>query len=150
VDRQQRHHADVGGRHGLFLSDRAGTINLFSYDRKTRQVAQLTRHDDFDIMSASAGPDAIVYEQAGYIHLLDTATRKARRLAIEVTADFPWARPQLKKVAPMIRAASLSPTGVRAAFEARGDILTLPAEKGKRAQPDGDLRRPRAQPGVVA
>jgi len=113
-----------------FLSDRAGTINLFSYDRKTRQVAQLTRHDDFDIMSASAGPDAIVYEQAGYIHLLDTATKKARRLAIEVTADFPWARPQLKKLAPMIRAASLSPTGVRAAFEARGDILTLPAEKG--------------------
>jgi len=113
-----------------FLSDRTGTINLFSYDRRTRQVAQLTRHDDFDIMSASAGPDAIVYEQAGYIHLLDTATRKTQRLSIEVTADFPWARPQLKKVAGMIRSAVLSPTGVRAAFEARGDILTLPAEKG--------------------
>jgi tricorn protease len=113
-----------------FLSDRAGTINLFSYDRRTRQVAQLTHHDDFDIMSASAGPDAIVYEQAGYIHLFDTATKTSRRLAIEVAADFPWARPQLKKVASMIRAASLSPTGVRAAFEARGDIFTVPAEKG--------------------
>ena len=59
-----------------FLSDRNGTTNLFSYDPRTKQVAQLTRHDDFDIMSASAGPDAIVYEQAGYIHLVDTATRK--------------------------------------------------------------------------
>jgi tricorn protease len=114
-----------------FLSDRTGAINLFSYDRRTKQVAQLTRHDDFDIMSASAGPDAIVYEQAGYIHLVDTATRKAQRLSIEVTADFPWARPQLKKVAGMIRSAVLSPTGVRAAFEARGDIHTLPAEKGQ-------------------
>ena len=114
-----------------FLSDRAGTTNLFSYDPRTKQVAQLTRHDDFDIMSASAGPDAIVYEQAGYIHLVDTATRKAQRLSIEVTADFPWARPQLKKVASMIRSAVLSPTGVRAAFEARGDIHTLPAEKGQ-------------------
>ena len=114
-----------------FLSDRSGTTNLFSYDRRTKQVAQLTRHDDFDIMSASAGSDAIVYEQAGYIHLVDTATRKAQRLAIEVTADFPWARPQLKKVASMIRSAVLSPTGVRAAFEARGDIFTLPAEKGQ-------------------
>ena len=113
-----------------FLSDRAGTNNLFSYDLKTRQVAQLTRHDDFDIMGASAGPDAIVYEQAGYIHLLDTTTRKAQRLSVEVTADFPWARPQLKKLAGMIRSAVLSPTGVRAAFEARGDILTVPAEKG--------------------
>jgi tricorn protease len=114
-----------------FLSDRGGTTNLFSYDARTRQVAQLTRHDDFDIMSASAGPDAIVYEQAGYIHLVDTATRTARRLSIEVTADFPWARPQMKKVASMIRSAVLSPTGVRAAFEARGDIHTLPAEKGQ-------------------
>ena len=114
-----------------FLSDRNGTTNLFSYDARTRQVAQLTRHDDFDIMSASAGPDAIVYEQAGYIHSVDTATGEARRLSIEVTADFPWARPQLKKVAGMIRSAVLSPTGVRAAFEARGDIHTLPAEKGQ-------------------
>jgi tricorn protease len=114
-----------------FLSDRSGTTNLCSYDARTRQIAQLTRHDDFDIMSASAGPDAIVYEQAGYLHLVDTATRKAQRLAIEVQADFPWARPQLKKVASMIRSAVLSPTGVRAAFEARGDIHTLPAEKGQ-------------------
>ena len=114
-----------------FLSDRSGTTNLFSYDPSTKQVAQLTRHDDFDIMSASAGADAIVYEQAGYIHLVDTATRKPQRLAIEVNADFPWARPQLKKVASMIRSAVLSPTGVRAAFEARGDIHTLPAEKGQ-------------------
>jgi tricorn protease len=114
-----------------FLSDRHGTTNLFSYDPRSKQVAQLTRHDDFDIMSAAAGPDAIVYEQAGYIHLVDTATRKAQRLAIDVTADFPWARPQLKKVASMIRSAILSPTGVRAAFEARGDIHTLPAEKGQ-------------------
>ena len=114
-----------------FLSDRGGATNLFAYDRRTKQVAQLTRHDDFDIMSASAGADAIVYEQAGYIHLFDTATKKTQRLPIEVTADFPWARPQLKRVAGMIRSAVLSPTGVRAAFEARGDIFTLPAEKGQ-------------------
>jgi tricorn protease len=114
-----------------FLSDRAGTTNLFSYDRRTRQAAQLTHHTDFDIMSASAGSDAIVYEQAGYIHLVDGATRKAQRLAIQVTADFPWARTQLKKVGPMIRSSALSPTGVRVVFEARGDIHTLPTEKGQ-------------------
>jgi tricorn protease len=75
-----------------FLSDRNATANLFSYDPRSKQVAALTRHDDFDIMSASAGPGAIVYEQAGYIHLVDTATRKAARLTIDVAGDFPWAR----------------------------------------------------------
>jgi tricorn protease len=113
-----------------FLSDRNFTTNLFSYRLDTRQLTQLTHHDDFDIMSASAGSDAVVYEQAGYIHLLEAKTGKARQLTIDVSGDFPWARPQFKKAAGMIRGAALSPTGVRAAFEARGEILTVPAEKG--------------------
>jgi tricorn protease len=113
-----------------FLSDRNFTINLFAYRTDTKQLTQLTQHDDFDIMSASAGQDAIVYEQAGYIHLVDAATGKGKRLPIDVSGDFPWARPQFKKVAGMIRHAALSPTGVRAAFEARGEIFTVPAEKG--------------------
>src|SRR5437763_498671 len=113
-----------------FLSDRNHTVNLFSYRLDTRQVAQLTRHDDFDIMTASAGSDAIVYEQAGYIYLVDADSGRANKLNINVTGDLPWARPQFKKVASMIRNSALSPTGVRAAFEARGEIFTVPAEKG--------------------
>src|SRR2546423_1613447 len=113
-----------------FLSDRNHTVNLFSYRLDTRQVAQLTRHDDFDIMTASAGPDAVVYEQAGYIYLVDSGSGRANKLDINVTGDLPWARPQFKKVVSMIRNSALSPTGVRAAFEARGEIFTVPAEKG--------------------
>ncbi|MCA1590470.1 MAG: protease, partial [Acidobacteria bacterium] len=113
-----------------FVSDRNHIANLFSYKTGSRQVAQLTNHEDFDIMNASAGADAIVYEQAGYVHLVDTKTGRSQRLNIDVTGDLPWARPQFKKVANMIRSAVLSPTGVRAAFEARGEIFTVPAEKG--------------------
>jgi len=118
------------GNSVYFLSDRSGTTNLFVYRLDSKQMTQLTEHDDFDIMSASAGPDAIVYEQAGYIHLLETRTGASRRLDIDVTGDFPWARPYFRKIAGQIRSASLSPTGARAAFEARGEIVTVPAEKG--------------------
>lgn len=113
-----------------FLSDRGQTVNLFAYRVDTKALVQLTRYDDFDIKSASAGPDAVVYEQAGYIYLVETKSGQPRRLAIDVSGDFPWARPQFKKVAGMIRSAALSPTGVRAVFEARGDIFTVPVEKG--------------------
>ncbi|HZN09216.1 MAG TPA: PDZ domain-containing protein [Pyrinomonadaceae bacterium] len=113
-----------------FLSDRNHTMNLFSYRTDTKQVTQLTQHDDFDIMTASAGADALVYEQAGYIHLVDAKSGKSTRLNIEATGDLPWARPQFKKVASMIRSSTLSATGVRAAFEARGEIFTVPTEKG--------------------
>ena len=113
-----------------FLSDRNHTTNLFAYNAGSKQVTQLTRHDDFDIMTASAGADAIVYEQAGYIHLVEASSGKARRLTIDVAGDFPWARPQFKRVVSMIRNSSLSPTGIRAVFEARGEIFTVPTEKG--------------------
>lgn len=113
-----------------FLSDRNGATNLFVYDAGTRQVKQLTRHADFDVMNASADNDAIVYEQAGYVHLFDVKTGQSRQLTIDAVGDFPWAVPQFKRVATMIRGAALSPTGVRAAFEARGEIFTVPTDKG--------------------
>ena len=113
-----------------FLSDRNHTVNLFSYRTDTKQINQLTQHNDFDIMTASAGADAIVYEQAGYIYLVDAKSGKPARLNIEATGDLPWARPQFKKVVSMIRNSALSATGVRAAFEARGEIFTVPTEKG--------------------
>jgi tricorn protease len=113
-----------------FLSDRSFTTNLFSYNSDTKELKQLTRHDDFDIANASAGPDAIVYEQAGYIHLVDAKTGQSRRLNIEVMGDMPWARAGIRRVASMIRSSSLSPSGVRVALEARGDIFTVPVEKG--------------------
>jgi len=124
-----------------FLSDRNFVTNLFAYRPDTKQVTQLTRHDDFDVMSASAGADAIAYEQAGYIHLLDIASGMTKRLAIEVNGDLPWARPQFKTLAAAIRNAALSPTGARAVFEARGEIVTVPAEKG-------DFRNLTQSPGV--
>jgi tricorn protease len=113
-----------------FLSDRNHTINLFAYNGDTKQVRQLTNHDDFDVMTASAGSDAIVYEQAGYIYLVEAKNGQGRRLNIQVNGDLPWARPQFKKVASMIRNSVLSPTAQRAVFEARGEIFTVPAEKG--------------------
>jgi tricorn protease len=114
-----------------FLSDRNFTTNLFAYRLDTKELKQVTHHEDADVMTAGAGPDAVVYEQNGYIHLLDAASGTSRQLNIQVNGDFAWARPQLKKVGPMIRDAVLSPTGVRAAFAARGDIFTVPAEKGE-------------------
>ena len=113
-----------------FVSDRDFTANLFAYHTDTKQLSKITNHDDFDIMSASAGPDAVVYEQAGYIHLVDAKTGKDKQLDIQVTGDLPWTRPEFKKVDNMIRAARLSPGGVRAAFEARGEIFTVPSAKG--------------------
>jgi tricorn protease len=129
------------GDHVYFLSDRDFTTNVFAYSPASGEVEQLTEHDDFDVKSAAAGPDALVYEQAGYVHLLDLASRASRRVPIEVDADLPWARPRFANVAGLVRAMTLSPTGARAAFEARGEVLTVPTG-------EGDTRNLTRTPGV--
>ncbi|MEW6742281.1 MAG: PDZ domain-containing protein [Planctomycetota bacterium] len=114
-----------------FLSDRHRIRNLFAYEPATQRLRQLTQHTDFDVKTASAGPDAIVYEQAGRIHIYDLRTETGNALPITITADLPQTRPRYENVAEQIRGMALSPTGTRAVFEARGDIFTVPAKKGE-------------------
>jgi tricorn protease len=113
-----------------FLSDRNGPVTLFAYDTTTKKVSELIQNSGFDLKDASAGPGAIAYEQFGEIHLFDLKTATSHKVEIRVTGDLPEVRPRLEKVATQIVSASLSPTGARALFEARGEILTVPAEKG--------------------
>lgn len=125
-----------------FLSDRSGPATLFSYDPATRKVDKLLDNPGPDIVSASAGPGAIVYQRMGEIHLFDLASGKAKKLDIRVSGDLPSVQPRWVGLADAIQSASLSPTGVRAVFEARGEIVTVPAEKG-------DARNLTRTPGVA-
>jgi tricorn protease len=113
-----------------FLSDRGGEFNLYSFDPKSKDVKQLTRFTDFPIIDATAGGGKIVFEQAGYLHAFDPASGKESRLKIGVAADLMETRPRFAKGTKYVRNSSLSPSGARVAFEFRGEIVTVPAEKG--------------------
>jgi len=116
-----------------YLSDGNEVIryNLYAYDIPTGQRRPLTEYSDYDIQWPSIGPGAIVYHHAGYLHVMDLATGQDRRLTVQVHDEGLSARPGLKNVASYIQNFGISPTGVRAVFEARGDIFTVPAEKGE-------------------
>lgn len=113
-----------------FRSDRNGEFNLFAYDLASRSVSQLTAHDDFPVLNASAAQGRIVYEQAGRLHVYEVAGRRATPLTIGVAVDLPELRPRFAKGAKWARDASLSPSGARVVVNFRGDIVTVPAEKG--------------------
>jgi tricorn protease len=113
-----------------FLSDRNGPVTLFAYDPKSKSLKQVVENKGFDLKTVSAGPDALVYEQFGGIFVLDPKTGASKKVDIHLSGDLPATRAHFEKVADKIQAASISPTGARAVFEARGDILTVPAEKG--------------------
>jgi tricorn protease len=119
----------VGGA-VYFRSDRNGEFNLFSYDTTSKAITQLTTHSDFPVLSAAASKSRIVYEQAGYLHLFDLASKQTTRVKIGVAGDLLETRPRFVKGAQYVRNVALSPSGARAAFEFRGEIVTAPAEKG--------------------
>jgi tricorn protease len=113
-----------------FLSDREGPVTLFYYDIKTKKVTRAIANHGLDFKSASAGPGAIVYEQFGELHLYDLKTGQTKAVAVTLAGDLPELRPHFVNVAKRLRNADISPNGLRAVFEARGEILTVPADKG--------------------
>ena len=112
-----------------FLSDRDYAVNVWAWETG-KPPRQVTRFKDADVKYLAAGGGSLVIEQDGYLHTLDPATGTARKLTISVHGDFPWARPRWSDVSRSIANAALSTTGKRALFQARGEIFTVPVEKG--------------------
>src|SRR5277367_5271872 len=113
-----------------FLSDRNGAVTLFAYETKTKAVKQVVENKGLDMKSLSAGPDALVYEQFGGIYVFDPGSDSSKKVEIHISGDLPATRPHYEKVGDKIQNAGISPSGARAVFEARGEILSVPAEKG--------------------
>lgn len=113
-----------------FISDRDGVANVWAYDTGTKALAQVTRFTDFDVKTLDTGAGAVVFEQAGVIHELDPKTGKEHVVNIAVSGDFPWMMPRWDDVSARLGSLSLSPTGKRVLAEARGEVFTIPAEKG--------------------
>ncbi len=114
-----------------YLSERDYASNIWSYDIGTKEEKQITFHKKFDVKSLDASAEHIVYEQGGYLHLLNPETGDAQQLTITVNGDMNFARPRWENVsAGQLANPNLSPTGKRAIFEHRGEIFTVPKENG--------------------
>ena len=115
-----------------FVSDRGASQrnNIWAEDLGTGAVRQITQFIDFDITFPSIGPDAIVFLAGGLLYTLNLSTEKASEVQVRVVTDATTLRPHTAKADTLANAPSVSPSGKRVAFEARGDIVTVPAERG--------------------
>jgi tricorn protease len=113
-----------------FISDRDGVANVWEYETNSKKLSQVTKFTDFDVKALDAGAGTLVFEQAGYVHELDPNNGKDHLVDITVAGDFPWMMPNWKDVTSRMTNLALSPTGKRVVVEARGEVFTIPAEKG--------------------
>ena len=116
----------------LFISDRNDdkVFNLFRYDRDDGSITQISRERRWDVRSASVNGTSIVYEAGGQLKFVDVESRDTSAIEIEITADLPQRRVQWKDASRTIQWVGLSPSAQRAIVTARGDVFTVPLDKG--------------------
>jgi tricorn protease len=119
------------GERICFASDRDGKLNLYAYELATDKVAKLTNNETWDVRwPSSDGAARIVYELNGELRVLDMKTAQDQALAVFVPNDGVAMRPSRVSVEKYVEDFTLSPKGERALFVARGDVFTVPIEKG--------------------
>ena len=126
----------------FFMSDRNLDMSLFSFAKGEDDVTEHVVKKGADIKYVGSNNKQIVFAREGYLYVYDPQTNNTTQLVVDVLKDNPHIRPFFKTVDREIRASHISPSGKRAVFEAHGEILTVPAEKG-------DIRNITNTPGVM-
>ncbi len=114
----------------ILFSYHKHTMNIYCLDLETRDVRKITNHRHYDVKWPSIGDGKIVYENGGYLHVLDIETERSSKIKVTIPGELNEKRSRYERVAKLIRSYGLSGAGNRAVFEARGEIFTVPAKKG--------------------
>lgn len=120
-----------------YLSDNGPQerLNIWEYDVANDRHRQITEFADFDCKWPSMGPGTagqgeIVLQNGSQLWLVDLGNGNATSIDVKIPGDRPAIRAKKMDVSESIESGDISPSGKRAAVEARGDIWTLPLKNG--------------------
>lgn len=115
-----------------FLSDREkGTMNLFRYDVKTKEIKTITHFDDFDIKFPSLGDGKIIFQYKEKLHIINLDNETIIPVNLRMVSDRTKVREDYVDPTEITGTFGLSPDGKTFLLESRGEILTIPTEKEK-------------------
>jgi tricorn protease len=115
-----------------FVSDRDGTMNLWSMKPDGADPKQLTRHVGWDIMAPSLSEGKIVYQLGADLHVYDIVTNGDSTLNITLDGDLDQTREHwVAKPMEYLTSAHLSPNGDRAVLTSRGKTFVAPLKPGR-------------------
>ncbi len=115
-----------------FVSDRDGTMNIWSMREDGRDLRQHTHHHGWDVKSPSLSEGRIVYQLGADLHLYDIAANKETIIDITLASDFDQMREKwVQKPMDYLTSAHLSPDGDRVVLTARGRVFVAPSTQGR-------------------
>lgn len=119
----------------FFVSDRDGTMNIWSMSADGKDLKQHTTHAGFDVMDAGIDRvtgSVIAYQHQADIWTLDVATGQSSAVNITLNTDLDQMRERwVEKPIDWLTSARISPNGEHVALTARGRIFVVPARQGR-------------------
>ena len=115
-----------------FITDRDGTMNLWSMDENGDDLQQHTRHVDFDVRYARLSAGKIVYQRGADLWLYDIGSETNDKLDIHLTSDLDQLREKWEEnPGQYITNVSPDPEGDNIVLTARGRVFVVPAKSGR-------------------
>ncbi len=116
----------------VFVSDRDGTMNLWSMAADGSGLRQLTHHDGWDVSSPTLSAGRVVYQLGADLRLYDLASDTDTAIDVTLASDLDQLRERwVEKPMDYLTAAGLSPSGDRVVLTARGQVFVVPAKQGR-------------------
>ncbi|MGM9483637.1 S41 family peptidase [Roseateles sp. NT4] len=135
-DRRPMPYRAAGGERIAFLSDRDGTVNLWSVDAQGGNLSQHTTHKGWDIRHASIDGTRVIYAVGADLYLVDLSQSGApQKLDISLGGDFDQQRERwIKKPQDFLTDTAFAPNGERVLLAARGHLATQGVQALRRAE----------------
>jgi tricorn protease len=118
-----------------FVTDRDGTMNLWSMDPDGGNVRQNTRHSGWDVKNPDQQGGRIVYQLGADLWLYDIGTGQAAVVPITLSSDFDQLREKwVDDPMDYLTSVHLHPKGESVVLTARGRVFVAPVGKGRLVQ----------------
>ena len=115
-----------------FVTDRDGTMNLWSMEESGGDLRQHTRHSGWDVKKAALDAGRLVYQAGADLWLYDIAQATERMIPITLPSDFDQLREKwAKRPMELLTSAHLHPKGESVVLTARGRVFVAPAGSGR-------------------
>ncbi len=115
-----------------FLSDRDGTMNLWSMLPDGSNLEQHTKSVSWDLKDAKLQDGKIIYQKKADLFVYDIASGNEKLLDISLISDFDQRRPYwVEEPDKKIQALDISEEGEHVVLTSRGRIFTAPVDGGR-------------------
>ena len=126
------HHPSFSNNRIYHITDRDGTMNIWSIDTYGNDLRQHTEHTEFDVRNISVYENNIVYQVGADLYHYEISTDLYKKINIRLSSDLPQLQEKWEEnPAKYITSVHPDKSGDKLVITARGRIFVMPVKNGR-------------------